>query len=228
VIADFGPFVIEDDDLLAELREKAQQVQALVPQCLGLSLASSQDGLTFTLVATANEIAVLDAIQYVSGGPCVGAVKAERVVAYDQAELFDEQEWQLFAHATAAAAVASTLTLPILSGGRVVGSVNLYAATPTAFDGHHEAIARVFDAWAPGAVTNADLSFTTRSVAEAAPDLLRTDVDLAVASAMIAQQDHVSLEDGRRRLLQAARRAGVSEVQLAQTIIELRRLHDAE
>ena len=228
MIADFGPFVIEDDDLLAELEVKAQQVQALVPQCLGLSLASSQDGLTFTLVATANEIAVLDAIQYVSGGPCVGAVKAERVVAYDQAELFDEQEWQLFAHATAAAAVASTLTLPILSGGRVVGSVNLYAATPTAFDGHHEAIARVFDAWAPGAVTNADLSFTTRSVAEAAPNLLRTDVDLAVASAMIAQQDHVSLEDGRRRLLQAARRARVSEVQLAQTIIELRRLHDAE
>jgi GAF domain-containing protein len=222
-ITDFGPFVIEDDDLLTELQEKSRQVQGLVPQCLGLSLASNQDGLTFTLVATANEIAVLDAIQYVAGGPCVGAVKAERVVAYEQTELFDEQGWQLFAHATAAATVASTLTLPILGGGRVIGSVNLYAATPTAFDGHHEAIARIFDAWAPGAVTNADLSFTTRGVAETAPDCLREDIDLTVASGLIAHQDHVSVEDGRRRLREAARRAGVSEVQLAQTIIELRR-----
>jgi GAF domain-containing protein len=227
-ITDFGPFVIEDDDLLTELQEKAQHVQDLVPQCLGLSLASNQDELTFTLVATANEIAVLDAIQYVQGGPCVEAVKAERVVAREQAGLFDEPGWHLFARATAAVGVASTLTLPIIGDGHVIGSVNLYAATPTAFDGHHEAIARVFDAWAPGAVSNADLSFTTRSVAETAPDLLREDIDLTVASGLIARQDHVGVEDGRRRLRDAARRAGVSEAQLAQTIIELRRLQDTE
>ena len=227
-IADFGPFVIEHDDLLTELLDKAARVQHVVPQCLGLSLASNQDGLTFTLVATATEFAVLDAIQYVAGGPCVGAVEAERVVAYEQAELFGEAEWQLFAQATAAAGVASTLTLPILGDGRVIGSVNLYAATPTAFDGHHEEIARIFDAWAPGAVSNADLSFSTRHVAETAPDLLRADIDLTVASGLIARQDNSSVEDGRRRLLNAARRAGVSAAQLAQTVIELTRLQDME
>ena len=62
----------------------------------------------------------------------------------------------------------STVTLPVLAGGAVVGSINLYAASAEAFVGHHEAIARIFDAWAPGAVTNADLSFSTRAVAEQA------------------------------------------------------------
>jgi GAF domain-containing protein len=228
VIADFGPFVIEHEDLLAELLDKAQQVQAVVPQCVGISVASNEDDVTFTLVATAPEIAVLDAIQYVAGGPCVEAAKTDEVLAYDQAGLFDEEEWQLFAQATAAAAVASTLSLPIVQDAHVIGGVNLYASTTTAFDGHHEAIAAIFDAWAPGAVTNADLSFTTRNIAEAAPDLLREDIDLSVAVGLIANQDRISIDHARQRLSEAARRAGVSQAQLAQTIIELRRLQDSD
>lgn len=228
-IADFGPFVIEHEDLLAELLDQARQVQAVVPQCVGISVASNEDEVTFTLVATAPEIAVLDAIQYVAGGPCVEAVKTDEALAYDQAGLFDEEEWQLFAQATAAAAVASTLSLPIIvQDAHVIGGVNLYASTTTAFDGHHEAIAAIFDAWAPGAVTNADLSFTTRNVAETAPDLLREDIDLSVAVGLIANQDRISIDDARQRLTQAARRAGVSQAQLAQTIIELRRLQDSD
>jgi transcriptional regulator with GAF, ATPase, and Fis domain len=226
VIADFGPFTIEDEDLLRELLDKAHRVQLLVPQCLGVSVASNADQVTFTVVATANEIALLDAVQYIGGGPCVDAVKAERVLAYEQAELLSEEEWQLFAHATAAASVASTLTLPVIVSGQVGGSINLYASTPDAFDGHHEALARIFDAWAPGAVANADLPFSTRQLAERAPELLREDVDLAIATSVIASLDNLSIEDGRQRLRDAAQRAGVTDEQLAHTIIELRRIQD--
>jgi GAF domain-containing protein len=151
--------------------------------------------LRFTLVTTAKEIALLDAIQYLAEGPCVEAVTGDQVLAYEQADLLGEQQWQLFAQATAAASVASTLSLPTLNEtGRVVGSVNLYASMSPAFDGQHEAIAHIVDAWAPGAVTNADLSFATRSVAERAPDLLREDLDLTVASTVIAAQNDVSID----------------------------------
>jgi hypothetical protein len=151
--------------------------------------------LRFTLVTTAKEIALLDAIQYLAEGPCVEAVTGDQVLAYEQADLLGEQQWQLFAQATAAASVASTRSLPTLNEtGRVVGSVNLYASMSPAFDGQHEAIAHIVDAWAPGAVTNADLSFATRSVAERAPDLLREDLDLTVASTVIAAQNDVSID----------------------------------
>jgi hypothetical protein len=215
-IADFGPFVIEDDDLLVELLDKARRVQAIVPQCRGISVASIADQVTFTLVATAREVALLEAFQYVD----------ERLVAYSPTDLFDEHGWRLFARATAAASVASTLSLPILVAGRVGGSVNLYASTPHAFEGHHDDLALIFDAWAPGAVTNADLSFTTRGVAEHAPDLLREDVDLAIASNLIANRDNLSIEDGLQFLRGAARRAGVTEAQLAHVIVELQRHQD--
>jgi GAF domain-containing protein len=225
-VEEFGPFVSEDEDLLVELQEKAALVQAVVPQCVGLSIGSNEDEVTFTLVATDAEIAVLDAVQYLDGGPCVEAVKAERVLAFGHAQL--EQEWQLFAEATAAVNVASTLTLPILDGGRVVGSVNLYASTPDAFDGHHEEMADVFGAWAPGAVTNADLPFRTRSTAERAPEILSEDLDVKVAGAFIAARDGTDLESARDTLREAAQRAGVTEGQLARTLVMLARLQESE
>jgi GAF domain-containing protein len=227
-VEDFGPFVVEDEDLLVELKEKADQVAALVPRLVGLSLASSEDEVTFTLVATSEEIAVLDAVQYLSGGPCVEAVEAERVLAYDQQELLDEGAWRVFALAAEALDVASTLTLPILHGDQVVGSVNLYASTPEAFEGHHVAIADIFGAWAPGAVTNADLSFTTRETAEQAPQHLRDEIDVHAASGLIANREGIEAEHARTRLRDAAQRAGVGEAQLARTIIHLVRRQDTE
>lgn len=226
VIEQFGPFVIENEDLLVELLAKAEQLRALVPQCLGVSLASNEDEVTFTVVASAKELAVLDAVQYLADGPCVQAVRESAVVTFEQEDQLDEHAWRLFAAATATAGVASTLTLPIMDGERVLGSVNMYASTPHAFDGQHEAVARIFGAWAPGAVTNADLSFTTRQAAEAAPDQLREELDLAVASGLIAGGEGIAIEVASERMGEAARRAGVSELELARIIIELRRSED--
>ena len=101
-VEEYGPFSTEEGDLLAELREKAERVRGLVPECIGLSLASKEEGVSFTLVASDEEIAALDAIQYVGGGPCVESVNAERVLAYTHDEMLGEANWQLFAQATAA------------------------------------------------------------------------------------------------------------------------------
>lgn len=52
----------------------------------------------------------------------------------------------------------STLSFPLRDGGVVRGSVNLYAATTSAFEGHEDEIATIFDAWSQDAVRNADMS----------------------------------------------------------------------
>ena len=150
-IEEYGPF--GSGDLLGELRAKGARLRDMVPDCVGFSLASIEHGVTFTVAATDADLALLDAVQYLAGGPCVDAVEGEQVVTFTADDAVDERRWQLFAQATAAASVASTLTLPILARDMVAGSVNLYASTRHAFTGLHEQIARIFDAWAPGAVT---------------------------------------------------------------------------
>lgn len=218
-IEDFEPF-LPDHDLLSELRQMTTRVQEIVPDCVGVSLARSELGVTFTLVATDRVIAGLDGLQYVENGPCVEAVELGEVVTFSTPSALDEHRWQLFARGTAAAGVASTLTLPIMVEDEAVGSVNLYAATATAFDGKHEAVAEVFCAWAPDAVTNADLSFETRRVAQQAPRLLRDEMRINTAIGILAASEDVSLEESEARLRDAAARAGLSPQEMAERVID--------
>lgn len=218
-VEEYGPFADNELDLIEELKRSCRLVQGIVPECIGITLSSTEDGVSFTLVASDQDVAVLDAIQYAVGGPCVESVKAEQVLAYTQKDFLDESGWQLFAQATAAASIASTLTLPIVVEGAVAGSINLYATSPDAFSGRHEQVAEIFGAWAPGAVTNADLDFSTRTVAEQAPLVLREQVRIQVALGVLMKDQRIDVETARARLNDAADRAGVSVAMVAEVLV---------
>ena len=157
VIADLD---LEDgSELLRVLRRHSEQMHSLVPDVVGMSVGTVEHDLTLTFAATSAEIAVLDLSP---------RILTHRSHVLDD-PLLDEVCWQRLAHVTAAKAVSSTLTLPILARGVVVNSVDLYAASWNAFTNLHEDIAVVFGAWAPGAVINADLPFSTRHDAERGP-----------------------------------------------------------
>jgi hypothetical protein len=222
-VEEYGPFLPGHGDLLVQLNRMADRVRAVVPDCVGMSLALNQSGVTFTLVATAEEIAALDGVQYLSDGPCETAVEEGRVLEFREQDVLREASWQLFAQATASSGIASTLTLPVVVEGRIGGSVNLYAAGPDSFSGHHGAVADIFHAWAPGAVANADLSFATRRIAEQAPEILHDEVRVQVALGIIAASEGIDMQAARDRLRDAAERAGISEQAVARQIIgELR------
>jgi len=200
------------------LRGLGQAVKRLVPACVGFSLGLFEDRLTFTLVSSDQDIAGLDAVQYVDGGPCVDSAHLQRSMAYHSADPLNEDRWRLFAQATAAAGIASTLSLPILRDGRVMGSVNLYAATPHAFDRHHDELAEITGGWAAGAVTNADLSFRTRLAAAETPERLRAKDSVDLALGVIVESQRVSSPIAAERLREAAARAGITEAQAARAI----------
>jgi len=218
-IDEFGPF-IEGDDLLASLIAMGNRVRGVVPEGIGLSLASREHGVTFTLVASDEVVAALDALQYLDGGPCVSAVEEERVIQYPSEDILGEEAWQLFSRGTAAAAVASTLTLPLMVEGEITGSINLYASTEEAFTGKHEQVASIVGGWAPGAVANADLSFSTRRTAQDAPRLLFEEMRIQVAVGILVATLEISVEAARERLRDAAARAGISETAMAKALIE--------
>ncbi len=218
-LEEFGEYLY-DEDLLTELGRMAARVREIVPDCVGLSLAYRQHDVTFTLVASDEIIGALDALQYLDDGPCVTAVDEEEVIELGERDLFDEQRWQLFARGADAAAVASTLTPPIVVDGAVVGSINLYASSPDAFEGKHRQVAHVLGAWPEGAIVNADLDFSTRRDAEDAPRLLFEATRIQIAVGILASLQDVSPPVARERLKEAARRAGVSEAAVARLVIE--------
>jgi GAF domain-containing protein len=205
-------------DLVELVLDMGRRARRIVPDCVGLSLGLFEDGLTFTLQASSEEIAALDAVQYLDGGPCVDAAHDDETIEAHAGDLIDENRWHLFARASAAAGVASSLTLPILSGEQVMGTVNLYAATVHAFAGHHEELATALGASAEHAVLNADLSFSTRLVAAEAPDRVAEQNEIDFALGIISASQHVDIPAARERLREAAARAGITEVQAARAV----------
>jgi hypothetical protein len=211
-----------ETDLLDGLQATADAVQLLVPDCVGLSVAWVEHGVTFTLVASDDQIALLDALQYLDGGPCVEAVDLGHGLETRLLGTEEEQRWQLFAQANASAGVRCTLTFPLTEEGRVVGSVNLYGASDHAFEDVHDELARLLGSQGPWVTRNADLSFESRRTAEKAPDVLRAQGAVAQAVGMLAARDQLTVGVAQQRLEQAADRAGISVGELAQALLQLR------
>lgn len=216
---------LDEATLLDQLLETSHRARQLVPGLVGVSIASRQHGLTFTVVATSAEIAALDAVQYLASGPCVDAIDLGHGIATPDG-LLNETRWQEFAQASAAGGVHSTLTLPIVSGGAVVSTVNLYGHADATFNDQHHVLADVFGAWAPGAVSNADLSFSTRTAAERAPLQLRDAATVDAATGILAAQRNVTVTQAREHLEDASSRAGVPVITLAKVVLHLH--HDDE
>ncbi len=212
----------DDDRVERSLLFIAEQVRAIAPGCVALSLSLLDSELTFTLAAEGSLAATLDAVQYLDGGPCVEALHRTEPLATEagSAPSLDEERWQMFSRASAHLGVASTLSLPILDEGSVVAGANLYAEAPDTFDGHHAALGQACGAWADDAVTNADLSFQTRVRAAVTPDRLLEQKDVDLASGILAAAYGLRVREAASRLASAAARAGVSDTEFARFLLQ--------
>ena len=207
-----------DDAVAQELASLGRAAREVIPELVGLSLSLVEEALTFTLVAEA-ELSRVDAMQYLDDGPCVAAVREGRVVPFTMDDVMNEDRWALFARASAAAGVRSSLSLPVIQDDVTVAGINLYASLPQAFDGHHDELAAALGGWSPGAVANGDLAFRTRLEAAAAPVLIHEQDVVTQAVGALAGQRNVSVATALILLQNAASRAGVTVFQAAQTFV---------
>jgi GAF domain-containing protein len=212
---------LEDPQLDEELLEMGRVARDLVPDLVGLSLSVVSEGVTFTLVAPNSAVAALDAAQYIDGGPCVDVLaEPGNVIGTRIDDLLDEDRWTVFARSSAAAGVASSLSMSVMDrNGQVTGGVNLYASTADAFTGLHETLAAALGGSAASAITNADLGFSTLEKARQAPKMLRDQARIETAAGILAAQYREDVETARARLLRAAQRAGVDPVVVARVLI---------
>ena len=209
-------------DLLPDLMLLAERVKLRVPDCVGLSVRWNEHGLTLMVMASEEELALLDGLQRLAEDP--DHVLAGRSASADGPVVgpgpWVEDEWRRSALATAARGVRSSLSLPVLEEGEVIGSFTLYGASDRAFEDDHADLAAVLGGWAPGAVRNADLSFSARREAESAPQVLRDQEAIRRAVRAVTRMRGFDAETARRLLQRAARRSGVTLAQFAHTVID--------
>jgi GAF domain-containing protein len=206
----------DGDHLLDHLQRIIDEVMRAISDCVGVSIAFRDAGLTFSFVRTP-DLGVLDAVQYVDDGPCVRAIEDGEEHRVD--DILDEDRWQLYAQTTAAQGVRSSLSMPMRSDGTIIGSVNLYAASTAAFLGEEQALARLFRADVEDTVNNADLSMSTLQTARQGPQQLTDAAVIDQAVGVLVARHGISVAEAQQRLSDSAYQAGISEIEIAGAIV---------
>jgi GAF domain-containing protein len=156
----------------------------------------------------------LDHQQYETGrGPCIEAAGQREPV---RTEISAERDrWPEFAEAAQQVGVRASLSVPLLLGGReneeqeLVGSLNLYSYTASAFDPFDEALMRLFSVAAGQAITNARRwQYSRETVTQLERALIsRPEIDMA-KGALIAQHG-CSPDEAFARLVYESQRRNV-------------------
>lgn len=205
-----------DASLLASLRDQARAVRDLVPDLVALSVSYGTPHLTLTLRLAEEQVEALARRRDTTSD----GVTAPGRVDEPGCEALDEDRWQAGARADRPDWIRSSLTLPVLGVDDTTGWVTLHACSADAFQGQHDGLAAACGAWAPGAVSNADLDFGALDDARRGPEVLRTHDLVATASGLMAERDRTTPAAARLVLLSAAEAAGVDPARLAELVLE--------
>ncbi|GEL97471.1 GAF domain-containing protein [Cellulomonas terrae] len=200
-----------EKDLVAAMVEAAEILRAVVPSCVGVSYSLLDEHLTFTVVATRRETDELEALRRPQ--------EERRQGRAPVVDVLDEQLWREQSTVAAEHGVRSTLTVPVVANGALVGTVSVYAGEPAAFDGREERVADAVGGSATDRTANADLAFRSLQEASSAPARLdeRQTIDRAVGA--IGSSERVPVDAARRMLVEDAERTGITAVQAARTVL---------
>jgi GAF domain-containing protein len=128
-------------------------VQA-IPGAQGAGITVLQDNLPDTIVSSADFVREVDLIQYRLGeGPCIAAVNERRTVRVGS--LSQASNYPRFGPLAAGLGVNSSLSLPLITTGGVLGSLNVYARVRNAYSATSADVGELFAKPAATSVANA-------------------------------------------------------------------------
>jgi transcriptional regulator with GAF, ATPase, and Fis domain len=140
--------------LLGTLTKVAELAVQAVPGADGAGLTLLEQNRPDTLVATAEFVSEVDAIQYGIGqGPCISAAAEARTVQSNS--LGGDGRWPQFGARVSRLNVHSALSLPLVTTDGVVGAMNIYARAKDAFSVRTVGLGELFAVPAAVAVQNA-------------------------------------------------------------------------
>jgi GAF domain-containing protein len=192
---------------------------ATVPGCEGASVTLVIEGKPRTQAAVDRIVVAIDLAQYeAEEGPCLLAAAENRPVIVDRLALDDR--FPRFAERAAETGVQSSLSLPVVVDGAVVGSLNLYASVPSAFDASSQDIAAVLATQVGTAVAKSRVLPAGRDVVVSAQEFADEQADIGVAEGMLMVIEQCSVEQAAALLRNAASSEAESLVAIARRIIQ--------
>jgi len=205
----------------ATLAVIAEAATVSVPGCDAASVAISLEGRPSTAAITARVALELDLVQYdADDGPCLRSFRTMRSLRVDLVE--DADEFPHFAVAARAAGMRSTLSVPSVWKGRIVGTLNLYSWS-SLFDESGLAVASILAAQVAMAISRSPEFVAARDVVEHVQRNADSAAEVNVATGLLMVNEACTAEQAEGLLYAAAVQDERTIQQIARRIIEQHR-----
>lgn len=190
----------------------------VIPGCdhAGITLRKRR-GRAETVAASDEVVEVLDSLQYQLGeGPCIDA-------AFDQVEYVviddarTEDRWSTWCAGAAERGLRAAMAIRLHTDSETLGALNLYAATPAAFDEEARLVATIFASHAADAMNTARLVTGLRAA-------LESRHTIGIAQGVLAVRYDVSFERAFQLLHRLSNDHNIKLRDLAQEVLDERGL----
>ncbi len=217
-IVELGLALLTERELRTDLERILHVAQRTVPGCEAGSVTLLVEGLPSTEAATSRAVVAIDVAQYESQeGPCLLAAALNMPVVVDVLDA--DERFPNFAERVAPLGLQSSLSLPVVIDGLVVGSLNLYAWQREAFDATSQDIGAILATQVGIAVAKSRVLTDAQAVAAVAQQAADEASDVAVAEGMLTVLERCSLDQAQSLLRNAASAEAEALVVIARRII---------
>jgi GAF domain-containing protein len=184
------------EDLLIRVARYAVRA---IPGADGAGLTLLEQDRADTIVATADFVRDIDAIQYGIGeGPSITAAREAQTVM--SGSLGADPRWRKFGGGVARLGVHSALSLPLVTPDGVVGAMNVYAHAKNVFDDRAAELGEIFATPAAVSVQNAQVLAQARRLAARLQTALESRVVVDRAIGIMMSRSGGTAEEALGRL----------------------------
>ena len=177
-----------------------------------------------TAASTHEQVLELDHQQYASGrGPCLEAALDRAPVRAVMSEA--HQRWPEFVEAAQRVGIRASLSVPLLIAGlneeqELVGSLNIYSRTATAFDPFDAELMRLYTVAAGQAISNASRWQNSRETVTQLEKALLSRCDIDMAKGALMAQHHCDPRQAFARLVDESQRRNVKVREVALEMLD--------
>jgi GAF domain-containing protein len=205
------------------LRETLTEIAAFavgaIPGAEGAGLTMLDHDRPQTVVASADFVQAVDAIQYGLGeGPCLLAVSTRQTQT--SGSLSGEPRWPRFGPRVGRLGVHSVLSLPLLLTEQVVGALNVYARPKHAFSQEAVRIGELFARPAAVSVHNSQVLASTQRLAAQFEQALTSRSTIDQALGVLMSRTGATPDEAFARLRDLSQGQHQKLHQVAQTLLD--------
>lgn len=223
-IASLQSLFATDDPLDDVLDVVASSAAGAVPDADAVTISVLGDPGPRTAAFTDEAMMPLDHAQYESGrGPCLAAAELRRPVR--AALAVEEQRWPEFASVARACGINASLSVPLHVDrvdveSELVGSLNIYSRTATAFDPFDESLMKLYMLTAALAIANARRSQRSRHTIAQLNDALTSRAVIDQAKGALRAVHGCTEDEAFARLIRESQNSNVKLHTVAARFLE--------